>query len=139
MKRFVRTIALPRRPPASFTAHPGPKPRSISSRRADLDAATGEWRRPWVFRMTPATAAATRTPCGIKLEAFLRLHERAFHDPGVLVVRHDNPKRLWCVRASSIPTVTTCIAFAAHWGYACRPTAPSQENGKQGAAGYVKK
>lgn len=47
-----------------------------------LDAATGEWRRPWVFRMTLGNsrhgyeeAVADQT-----LETFLRLHERAFLD-----------------------------------------------------------
>jgi len=57
---------------------------------------TGQWRRPWVFRMTLCHSRhgyeeAVWDP---KVETFLQLHERAFRNLGgvVQVIRHDNLK-----------------------------------------------
>jgi transposase len=61
-----------------------------------LDAATGEWRRPWVFRLTLGHSrhGYEEAVWDQKLETFLGLHERAFRDLGGVpaVVRHDNLK-----------------------------------------------
>jgi DNA replication protein DnaC len=53
VKRFVRTIAPTRRAVGVFHCAPGDEAQVDFFRGAPtLDAATGEWRRPWVFRMT---------------------------------------------------------------------------------------
>ena len=53
MKRFVRTIAPARRAVGVFHCAPGAEAQVDVFRGAPtLDAGTGEWRRPWVFRMT---------------------------------------------------------------------------------------
>ena len=79
-----------------------------------------------------------------KLETFLRLHERAFHDLGgvPLVIRHDNLKAA-VVRACFFDPDSheVYLAFARHWGFTPLPTQPRtpQENGRQErSGGYVK-
>ena len=68
VKRFVRTIAPTRRAVGVFHCAPGAEGQVDFFRGAPtLDVGTGEWRRPWVFRMTWATpATATRKPSGIR-------------------------------------------------------------------------
>src|SRR5688572_8540421 len=52
-KRFVRTLAPKRRAVGVFHSAPGAEGQIDFFRGAPtLDAATGEWRRPWVFRLT---------------------------------------------------------------------------------------
>ena len=111
-----------------------------------LDAATGEWRRPWVFRMTLGHSrhGYEEAVWDQKLETFLRLHERAFRDLGGVptVVRHDNLKAA-VVRACFYDPDNhdVYLAFAAHWGFTPLPTQPRrpEENGKQErSGGYVK-
>ena len=148
VKRFVRTIA-PRRRRAVGVFHcaPGAEGQVDFFRGAPtLDAATGEWRRPWVFRMTLGHSRHGYEE-GVwdqKLETFLRLHERAFRDLGgvPLVIRHDNLKAA-VVRACFFDPDShdIYVAFAAHWGFTPLPTQPRspQENGKQErSGGYVK-
>jgi hypothetical protein len=111
-----------------------------------LDAGTGEWRRPWVFRMTLGHSrhGYEEAVWDQKLETFLRLHERAFRDLGgvPLVIRHDNLKAA-VVRACFFDPDSheVYLAFAQHWGFTSLPTQPRtpQENGKQErSGGYVK-
>ncbi|HET9264366.1 MAG TPA: hypothetical protein VFO14_15045, partial [Vicinamibacterales bacterium] len=53
VKRFVRTIAPTRRAVGVFHCAPGAEGQVDFFRGAPtLDVGTGEWRRPWVFRMT---------------------------------------------------------------------------------------
>ncbi|MGH9199721.1 MAG: hypothetical protein ACRD2A_00610 [Vicinamibacterales bacterium] len=53
VKRFVRTIAPTRRAVGVFHCAPGAEGQvDFFCGAPTLDAATGEWRRPWVFRMT---------------------------------------------------------------------------------------
>src|SRR5687767_3059051 len=97
VKRFVRTIAPKRRAVGVFHCAPGAEGQIDFFRGAPtLDAATGEWRRPWVFRLTLGHSrhGYEETVWDQKLETFLRLHERAFRDIGGVpaVVRHDNLK-----------------------------------------------
>jgi transposase len=147
VKRFVRTVAPTRRAVGVFHCAPGAEAQVDFFRGAPtLDAATGEWRRPWVFRMT---LGHSRHGCeeavwDQKLETFLRLHERAFRDLGGVpqVVRHDNLKAA-VVRACFYDPDShdVYLAFAAHWGFTPLPTQPRhpQENGKQErSGGYVK-
>ena len=94
VKRYVRTIAPTRRAVGVFPCAPGAEGQVDFFRGAPtLDAGTGEWRRPWVFRMTLGHSrhGYEEAVWDQKLETFLRLHERAFRDLGgvPLVIRHD--------------------------------------------------
>lgn len=147
VKRFVRTIAPTRRAVGVFHSAPGAEGQIDFFRGAPtLDAATGEWRRPWVFRLTLGHSrhGYEEAVWDQKLETFLRLHERAFRDIGGVprVVRHDNLKAA-VVRACfyDADSHDVYLAFAAHWGFTPLPTQPRtpQENGKQErSGGYVK-
>jgi transposase len=147
VKRFVRTIAPTRRAVGVFHCAPGAEAQVDFFRGAPtLDAATGEWRRPWVFRMTLGHSrhGYEEAVWDQKLETFLRLHERAFRDFGGVpqVIRHDNLKAA-VVRACFYDPQShdVYLAFAAHWGFTPLPTQPRtpQENGKQErSGGYVK-
>ena len=94
VKRYVRTIAPPRRAVGVFHCAPGAEGQIDFFRGAPtLDSATGEWRCPWVFRLTLGHSrhGYEEAVWDQKLETFLRLHERAFRDLGgvPLVVRPD--------------------------------------------------
>jgi len=147
VKRFVRTIASPRRAVGVFHCAPGAEAQVDFFRGAPtLDAATGEWRRPWVFRMTLGHSrhGYEEAVWDQKLETFLRLHERAFRDLGGVptVVRHDNLKAA-VVRACFFDPDShdVYLAFATHWSFTPLPTQPRrpEQNGKQErSGGYVK-
>ena len=147
VKRFVRTLAPVRRAVGVFHCAPGAEAQIDFFRGAPtLDPRTGEWRRPWVFRMTLGHSrhGYEEPVWDQKLETFLRLHERAFRDVGGVpaVVRHDNLKAA-VVRACFYDPDShdVYVAFARHWGFTPLPTQPRrpQENGKQErSGGYVK-
>ena len=147
VKRFVRTLASKRRAVGVFHCAPGAEAQVDFFRGAPtLEAATGEWRRPWVFRLTLGHSrhGYEEAVWDQKLETFLRLHERAFRDIGGVprVVRHDNLKAA-VVRACFYDPDShdVYLAFAAYWGFTPLPTQPRtpQENGKQErSGGYVK-
>jgi transposase len=85
VKRFVRTLAPTRRAVGVFHCAPGAEGQVDFFRGAPtLDSATGEWRRPWVFRMTLGHSrhGYEEAVWDQKLETFVRLHERAFGDLG---------------------------------------------------------
>jgi transposase len=147
VKRFVRTLAVPRRAVGVFHCAPGAEAQVDFFRGAPtLHSETGEWRRPWVFRMTLGHSrhGYEEAVWDQRLETFLRLHERAFRDLGgvALVIRHDNLKAA-VVRACLYDPDSheVYLAFARHWGFTPLPTQPRhpQENGKQErSGGYVK-
>jgi transposase len=147
VKRFVRTLAPTRRAVGVFHCAPGAEAQVDFFRGAPtLDPRTGEWRRPWVFRLTLGHSrhGYEEAVWDQKLETFLRLHERAFRDLGGVpaVVRHDNLKAA-VVRACFYDPDSheVYVAFARHWGFTPLPTQPRhpQENGKQErSGGYVK-
>jgi transposase len=147
VKRFVRTIAPTRRAVGVFHCAPGAEGQVDFFRGAPtLEAGTGEWRRPWVFRMTLGHSrhGYEEAVWDQKLETFLRLHERAFRDLGGVptVIRHDNLKAA-VVRVCFFDPDSheVYLAFARHWGFTPLPTQPRtpQENGKQErSGGYVK-
>ena len=147
VKRFARTIAPRRRAIGVFHHAPGAEAQVDFFRGAPtLHAPTGEWRRPWVFRMTLGHSrhGYEEAVDDQQLETFLRLHESAFRDFGgvPLVIRHDN-LRAAVVRACLYDPDSNEIyrAFAGHWGFTPLPTQPRhpQENGKQErSGGYVK-
>ena len=93
-----------------------------------LEAATGEWRRPWVFRMTLGHSRH-----GYEEAVWIRSSRRFcgctnghFAIGGVpMVVRHDNLKAA-VVRACFYDpdSQDVYLAFAAHWGFTPLPTQP---------------
>src|SRR3989442_11963273 len=110
-----------------------------------LDGA-GQWRRPWVFRMTLCHSrhGYEEAVWDQKVATFLRLHESAFRDFGGVarIIRHDNLKAAVvraCLYDPDVHPVYT--AFSEHWGFTPLPTRPRnpEENGKQErSGGYVK-
>jgi transposase len=147
VKRFVRTIAPARRAVGVFHCAPGAEAQVDFFQGAPtLEAATGEWRRPWTFRLTLGHSrhGYEEAVWDQRLETFLRLHEHAFRDMGGVpkVIRHDNLKAA-VVRACFFDPDSheVYLAFAQHWGFTPLPTQPRhpQENGKQErSGGYVK-
>lgn len=147
VKRFARTLTPMRRAVGVFHCAPADEAQVDFFQGAPtLEPRTGEWRRPWVFRMTLCHSrhGYEEAVWDQKLETFLRLHEHAFRDFGGVpkVVRHDNLKAA-VVRACFYDPDSheVYLAFARHWGFTPLPTQPRhpQENGKQErSGGYVK-
>jgi len=147
VKRYVRQLAPKRRAAGVMHSLPGEEAQvDFFQGPPTLDARTGQWRRPWVFRMTLCHSrhGYEEAVWDQKLETFLALHENAFRDLGGVanVVRHDNMK-VAVVRACfydpDIHPVWT--AFAKHWDFTPLPILPKnpKENGKQErSGGYVK-
>ena len=148
VKRFVRTLPPSRRRAVGvYHCAPGAEGQVDFFHGAPtFHAGSGEWRRPWVFRLTLSHSrhGYEEAVWDQRLETFLRLHERAFRALGgvPLVVRHDNLKAA-VVRACLFDPDSheVYLAFAAHWGFTPLPSQPRhpQENGKQErSGGYVK-
>ena len=146
VKRYVRGQRKKRRLVGVMHSAPGEEAQIDFFRGAPtLRADTGQWRRPWVFRMTLCHSrhGYEEAVWDQKLETFLRLHERAFCDLGgvVEVVRHDNLKAA-VVRACLYDPDVNAIyeAFSKHWGFTALPTRPRnpKECGKEErSGGYV--
>ncbi len=147
VKRFVRKLPRPRRVVGVIHSAPGEEGQVDFFQGAPtLDQASGQWKRPWVFRLTLGHSrhGYEEAVWDQAIETFLRLHEKAFTDLGGVprVIRHDNLKPA-VVRACLYDPDSHEIyaAFARHWGFTPLPTRPRnpQENGKQErSGGYVK-
>ena len=147
VKRYIRSLPGAVRPAGVIHTAAGEEAQVDFFQGAPtLDAETGQWRRPWVFRMTLCHSrhGYEEAVWDQKVETFLSLHENAFQDLGgvVRVVRHDNLKAA-VVRACLYDPDTNEVymAFARHWGFTPLPTRPRnpRENGKQErSGGYVK-
>jgi len=147
VKRYLRTIAPRERAVGVFESDPGQEGQVDFFRGAPtFDPATGQWKRPWVFRLTLSCSrhGYEEAVWDQHLQTFLRLHERAFRDiAGVpTVVRLDNLKSGVLRACFYDPDVNEVYAaFARHWGFTPLPIQPRrpQENGKQErSGGYVK-
>ncbi len=147
VKRFIRALPGEARPAGVIHAEPGEEAQVDFFQGAPtLNTETGQWRRPWVFRMTLAHSrhGYEEAVWDQKVETFLGLHENAFRDLGgvVRVVRHDNLKAAVVRACLYDPDVNEVyLAFARHWGFTPLPTRPRnpRENGKQErSGGYVK-
>ena len=147
VKRYVRKLARRRRAVGVMHSLPGEEAQVDFFQGAPtLDATTGQWRRPWVFRMTLCHSrhGYEEAVWDQKVATFLRLHENAFRDLGgvVKVVRHDNLKAAVVRACLYDPDVNVVYeAFSKHWGFTALPTKPEnpKENGKQErSGGYVK-
>jgi transposase len=147
VKRFVRALPRPRRAVGVYHSAPGEEAQVDFFQGAPtLHPQSGQWRRPWVFRMTLCHSrhGYEEAVWDQKLETFLHLHEHAFRDFGGVprVVRQDNLKAAVVRACLYDPDANdTYLAFARHWGFtplSIRPRRP-QENGKQErSGGYVK-
>lgn len=150
VKRYVRHLRakLPRRPVGVMHHAPGEEGQidyfqGAPTRHPD----TGEYKRPWVFRMTMGHSrhGYEEPVWKLDLPAFLRVQERAFRALGGVprVIRHDNIAAGVSRACYYDPDSNkTYLAFAAHWGFAPLPTRPysPQENGKQErSGGYCKR
>ncbi len=94
VKRYVRRQRKTHRLVGVMHSAPGEEAQVDFFRGAPtLHPDTGQWRRPWVFRMTLCHSrhGYEEATWDQQLETFLRLHERAFRDLGgvVQVIRHD--------------------------------------------------
>jgi len=147
VKRYVRKLQRRRRAAGVMHTIPGEEAQVDFFRGAPtLEVATGQWRRPWVFRMTLCHSrhGYEEAVWDQKLSTFLRLHENAFRDFGGVprVIRHDNLKAAVVRACLYDPDVNPVyLAFAEHWGFTALPTRPRnpRENGKQErSGGYVK-
>jgi transposase len=147
VKRYVRRLCRDRKIVGVFPTTPGEEAQVDFFRGAPtLEAETGQWKRPWVFRMTLCHSrhGYEEAVWDQTLETFLRLHENAFRAFGGVprVIRHDNLKAAVVRACLHDPDVhETYAAFARHWGFTPLPTRPRnpQENGKQErSGGYVK-
>ena len=147
VKRYVRLLEPERRAVGVMTSLPGEESQvDFFQGPPTLDSRSGEWRRPWIFRMTLCHSrhGYEEAVWDQKLESFLGLHERAFRDLGGVtkIVRHDNLKAAVVRACLYDPDVNPIYAaFAKHWGFIPLPTRPRnpEENGKQErSGGYVK-
>lgn len=147
VKRYVRTLAPKRRACGVMHSLPGEEAQvDFFQGPPTLDGKTGQWRRPWVFRMTLCHSrhGYEEAVWDQKLETFLGLHENALRNFGGVpsVVRHDNMKAAVVHACFYDPDVNPVwTAFAQHWGFTGLPTLPAnpKENGKQErSGGYVK-
>jgi len=147
VKRYVRKLVRRRRAAGVMHTLPGEEAQVDFFQGAPtLDGASGQWRRPWVFRMTLCHSrhGYEEAVWDQKVATFLRLHENAFRDLGgvVRIIRHDNLKAAVVRACLYDPDVHPVYeAFSRHWGFTALPTRPRNpaENGKQErSGGYVK-
>ena len=147
VKRFVRKLPRRRRAVGVFHSAPGEEGQIDFFQGAPtLDEASGQWKRPWVFRLTLCHSrhGYEEAVWDQNLETFLRLHEKAFTDIGGVprVIRHDNQKAAVVRACLYDPDINEIYAaFARHWAFTPLPTRPRhpEENGKQErSGGYVK-
>lgn len=85
VKRFARGLKRPRRAVGVYHSAPGEEAQVDFFRGAPtFRAESGQWERPWVFRMTLCHSrhGFEEAAWDQKLETFLRLHENAFVDLG---------------------------------------------------------
>ena len=147
VKRFVHSLGRRARPVGVFLSGPGDEGQIDFFRGAPtLDTPTGQWKRPWVFRLTLCHSrhGYEEAVWDQRLETFLRLHERAFRDIGGVprVVRLDNLKAGVSRACFFDPDIQRVYeAFSHHWGFTALPIQPRRpgQNGKQErSGGYVK-
>jgi transposase len=147
VKRYVRKLRKRGRVVGVYHTAPGEEAQVDFFRGApSWEASTGQWKLPWVFRMTLSHSrhGYEETVWDMKLETFLRLHENAFLDFGgvVKVVRHDNLKAgvsRACLYDPDSNEVYT--EFAKHWGFVSlpgRPGCPQDQGKEERSGGYVK-
>ncbi len=148
VKRFVGRIKRHRPEVAAVMEHPPGDEAQVDFFRGPvtLDAESGRWRRPWIFRMILSC-------CGHSYEepmwrqdkvSFIRAHENAFLDfAGVpRVVRLDNLKAGVARACLYDPDISELYAaFAKHWDFVplpCRPRHPQEQGVVERGGSYLK-
>ena len=147
VKRYVRKLEPTRRAGRGDAQPPGKEAQvDFFQGPPTSDGKTGQWRRPWVFRMTLCHSrhGYEEAVWDQKLETFLAPPRERLPDlggvPGSSATTISRPA---VVRACFYdPDINPVYAaFAQHWGFTPLPTRPRnpQENGKQErSGGYVK-
>ncbi len=150
VQRYVRRLKRQRPEVADVLEHPPGKEGQIDYFRAPsptFDAASGKWRRPWVFRLTLSCSKHGYEE-GMWTQdrsSFLRAHEHGFEAIGGVpeVIRHDNLKAAVVRACLYDPDVSEVYAaFAEHWGFVPlpgRPRHPQEQGVAENSSGYVKK
>jgi transposase len=148
VKRYVRVLRKTHREVADVMhSAPGAEAQvDFFAGPATLDADTGRWRRPWIFKMTLCCSRHSYEEAmfGQKIPEFIRAHEAAFRFfSGVpKVVRLDNLKAGVTRSCLYDPDIAEVYAsFAHHYGFTALPCAPRkpEEKGKvERGCGYVK-
>jgi len=95
IKRYARRLERPSHVVGVYHSAPGEEAQIDFFQGAPtFRAETGQWRRPWVFRMTLCCSrhGYEEAAWDQQIETFLRLHESAFRDLGGVptICRHDN-------------------------------------------------
>lgn len=148
VKRFVRRMKQAHPEVADVMQHlPGDEAQvDFFQGPPTLDAQTGAWRRPWIFRMTLSCSRHSYEEPMWRQErrTFIRAHEHAFREFGGVVrtVRLDNLKAGVARACLYDPDVNELyMAFARHWGFVplpCRPRHPQEDGIAERGGGYVK-
>jgi transposase len=148
VRRFIRKIKRHRPEVAAVMEHPPGEEAQIDFFQGSVtfDSTTGQWRRPWIFRMILSC-------CGHSYEepmwrqdkiSFMRAQENAFLDWGGVprVVRLDNLKAGVARACLYDPDISELYAaFAKHWGFVplpCRPRHPQEQGVVERGGGYLK-
>jgi len=148
VRRFIRKLKRRRPEVAAVMEHPPGEEAQIDFFQGPptLAPESGQWRRPWVFRMILSC-------CGHSYEEplwrqekvpFMRAHENAFLDFGGVprVVRLDNLKAGVARACLYDPDISELYAaFAKHWGFVplpCRPRHPQEQGVVERGGGYLK-
>jgi transposase len=149
VKRFIHRIKHRRPEVAAVMEHPpGDEAQAdFFQGPPTLDAATGKWRRPWIFRIVLSC-------CGHSYEepmwrqdkvSFVRAHENAFLDWGGVpkIVRLDNLKAGVARACLYDPDVGEFYAaFARHYSFVplpARPRHPEEEGVVERGGSYLKR
>ncbi len=150
VQRYVRRLKQQRPEVADVMEHPPGAEAQVDYFQAPsptFDAGRGQWRRPWVFRMTLSCSKHGYEEAMWTQERrdFLRAHEHAFEAFGGVpkVIRHDNLKAAVVRACLYDPDVSEVYqAFAQHWGFVPlpgRPRHPQEQGVAENSGGYVKK
>jgi len=148
VKRFVRRLRQERPEVADVLEHPPGQEAQVDFFRGPptFDRERGQWRRPWIFRMTLSCSRhGYEEPMWQQdRDCFLRAHERAFQSFGGVprLVRHDNLKAAVVRACLYDPDLSEVYAaFARHWGFVplpSRPRHPQEQGVAERGGGYVK-
>jgi len=148
VKRFVRRLKRAHPEVADVLEHPAGKEAQVDFFQgpATFDSSSGQWHRPWIFRMTLSCSRHSYEAPMWRQDrtSFLRAHEHAFMSFGGVpeVVRHDNLKAAVVRACLYDPDVSELYAaFAKHWGFVplpSRPRHPQEQGVAERGGGYVK-
>ena len=148
VKRLVRRLKRAHPEVAGVMEHPPGKEAQVDFFQGPptLQAGSGLYRRPWIFRMTLSCSRHSYEEAVWEQDQghFLAAHEHAFEEFGGVmeVVRHDNLKAAVVRACLYDPDISVLYAaFAEHWGFVplpARPRHPEEDGIAERGGGYVK-